>query len=468
MTFTQQSPRSTDPAPSVTDPLADLGPLLDGTVLRPGDEGYTESAAPWNRSVEQRPVAVVLASTAQDVVRTVRFAGARGLRVSAQPSGHGATTALEDAVLLRTGALDDIWIDAQSRVARVGAGVTWGALMTALDGTGLVGLAGSSPVVSVVGYCLGGGLSWFSRRFGTGAASLRAVELVDPQGVHRWVTEDRDPELMWALRGGGGEFGIVTAVEIDLFPAPRIVGGRLAFPAEDARDVLRAFREVTSVAPETLSLWASVTHFPPLPLLPEEIRGRSFCFVDAVHLGGPDELNALLAPIRAAGTAVLRDTVRPLLPSELGTVCEEPEEPSAAAHTAMAVTAIDDELLDRVLGLAGPGVATPLFQVLVRHLGGALRAPTAGAGGPIAAPYLVTALAMLPDPALVEPVGAAMAQLREILRPWAAGPTTLSMLGAGEDAADAFDAETLARLRRLKGDVDPGGLIRGNHPFARG
>ncbi|SEL17442.1 FAD-binding oxidoreductase [Rhodococcus maanshanensis] len=463
MTFTQQSPRGGDPVLSAVDPLADLGPMLDGTVLRPHDEDFQESAAPWNRSVEQRPQAVVLASTAQDVVRTVRFAHTHGLRVSAQPSGHGATDSLEDVVLIRTGALDDVWIDAQSRVARVGAGVTWGALMQALDGTGLVGLAGSSPGISVVGFCLGGGMSWFSRRFGTGASSLRAVELVDPLGMHRWVTEERDPDLMWALRGGGGDFGIVTAVEIDLFPAPQITGGRLAFPAEDAGEVLRAFGEVTSVAPDTLSLWASVTHFPPLPFLPEEIRGRSFCFVDAVHLGGPEELGALLAPIRAAGP-VLRDTVRPLLPSELGAVCEEPEDPSAATHTAMAVTVVDENLIDRVLGLAGAGVATPLFQVQLRHLGGALRRAGRGCAGPIHGDYLAVALAMLPDPALRDPVAAALSTLRNTLGPWASGPSVLSMLSSGDPASSAFDDATIARLRAIKRSTDPAGLVRGNYP----
>ncbi|MFX0578386.1 FAD-binding oxidoreductase [Nocardia nepalensis] len=447
------------------DPVLALRAVLDGALTLPGDDGWELAAQAWNLSVPQRPRAVVAVRSAPDVVETVRFARDHSLRISAQPSGHGATRALDDTILIRTAALDDVWIDADARVARVGSGVTWAKLQGELDGTGLTGLIGSSSDVTVVGSCLGGGLSWLSRPFGTSASALRAVELVDASGRHRWVSDEKDPELMWALRGGGGDLGIVTAVEIDLFPAARLTGGRLVFPGEQAGPVLRAFTAVTSVAPDTLSLWAAVMHFPPLPFLPEEIRGRSFCFVDAVYVGGPDELATLLAPVRHAGT-VLRETVRPLQPSEIGTVCEEPAEPSPGTHAAMGVRIVDDEVIDRILRLAGPGTGTPLTRVQIRHLGAALRRPVAGAAGRIDAEYLVSALVMLPDPALAGPVAAAMTQLREAMAPWDAGPTVLSMLGPDEEAAAAFDEPTLARLRRVKATVDPSGVIRGNYPLA--
>ncbi|WFR71885.1 FAD-binding oxidoreductase [Prescottella defluvii] len=212
------------------------------------------------------------AANTADVVKAVRFAAAHRIRVSAQPSGHGATRALDDTIVVRTAALDDIWIDTAARTARVGAGVKWGALQSALDGTALTGLVGSNPDVSVVGFCLSGGLSWLTRPYGPGSGSLSAVELVDAEGVHRWVSDDESPELMWALRGGGGEFGIVTAVEIDLFPAPELTGGRLVFPATEARSVLRAVTALTAVARAELTVWASIMHFPPIPDLPEEIR----------------------------------------------------------------------------------------------------------------------------------------------------------------------------------------------------
>jgi len=202
-----------------------------------------------------------LVTTDDDVVTTVRFAADHGLAVAAQPSGHAATTAVSGTFLLRTGALQNIWIAPDARVACVGAGVRWGRLQSALKGTGLTGLVGSNPDVTVVGCCLGGGLSWFSRAFGCGAG---------------------------ALRGGDGDLAIMTAVEIDLFPAPETYGELLAFPGDAARPVLGAFAETTRTAPDELTLWAMLMHLPDVELLPPEARGQSFTVVGTAFLGMPD------------------------------------------------------------------------------------------------------------------------------------------------------------------------------------
>ncbi|MFF0815362.1 FAD-binding oxidoreductase [Rhodococcus sp. NPDC003318] len=438
---------------------------LDGRVDLPDSPDWPTAAQAWNVSITQRPAAVVTAATTADVVKAVRFAAECGVRVSAQPGGHGANRALDDTLLIRTAALDDIWIDTAARTARVGAGVKWGALQSALDGTGLTGLVGSNPDISVVGFCLGGGLSWFTRPFGPGSGSLSAVELVDAHGVHRWISDEKSPELMWALRGGGGEFGIVTAVEIDLFPAPAITGGRLAFPATDAAPVLRAVAALTATAPAELSVWASIMHFPPIPELPDEIRGQSFCFVDAILLGPEGELATLLAPIRAAGT-VLRDTTRPLAPGEVGAICEEPTDPSPGVHSSMMLTALDDDLVDLVVRRTGAAGSMPLSQIQFRHLGGPARTGRPGAfdlraRGP---EFAVTTLTLAPVPELLAAAADAMAGLFAELAPWAAGPTVPTLLGPGESLGRAFDAPTLDALRRLKESVDPAYVIRGNNP----
>ncbi|MDV2476349.1 FAD-binding oxidoreductase [Rhodococcus zopfii] len=294
---------TTTPTTASRIPFPDLAARIEGALILPADDEFVHAAQAWNLAVPQHPCAVLHARTAADVVHAVRFAIDHSLPVSAQPGGHGATTATDGSLLIRTAALDDIWIDADARVARVGAGVKWGQLQSALDGTGLTGLVGSSPDVTVVGFCLSGGLSWFGRAHGTGAATIRAVELVDATGAHRWVDDSTDASLMWALRGGGGEFGIVTAMEIALVPAPELTGGRLLFPVEDAPRVWRAFAEVTTVAPRELTLFASVLHFPPIPELPEEIRGRSFCAVDAVLLGGRRDPCDAAAPDRRCRNA---------------------------------------------------------------------------------------------------------------------------------------------------------------------
>ena len=181
----------------------------------------------------------------EDVVAAVTCAARHGLSVSAQPVGHGATEALTGTVLLRTGALQEIEIDAERRVARVGAGVKWGALLAAVEPTGLIAPAGSSPDPSVVGFTLGGGLSWFSRSIGTAAENVEAFEVVDASGTARRVTAASDPDLFWAMCGGGGDFAIVTALELRLTAAPPVVGGRMMWPIEMAYPVLHAFRAAT-------------------------------------------------------------------------------------------------------------------------------------------------------------------------------------------------------------------------------
>ncbi|QBJ97755.1 FAD-binding oxidoreductase [Rhodococcus sp. ABRD24] len=452
--------------PDTANALGRLAADIDGRLDLPDSPEWSTVSQAWNLSIAQRPSAVLTAASPTDIVKAVRFAGAHGMRVSAQPSGHGATRALDDTILVRTTALDDTWIDAEARIARVGAGVKWGALQAALDGTGLTGLTGSNPDVSVVGFCLGGGLSWFTRPFGPGSGALSAVEIVDAHGAHRWISDDNAPELMWALRGGGGEFGIVTAVEIDLFHAPQITAGRIVFPATDARAVLRAVAAATEAAPPELTLWASIMHFPPIPELPDAIRGQSFCFVDTALLGAPGSLDALLSPVRAAGT-VLRDTVRPVQPSDMAAICEEPVDPSPGTHSSTTITKLDERLIDLVLDRTGTPGSTPLTQIQFRHLG---EAAAAGRPGAVdlrrcEAEFAVTMLAVAPVPTLLDAASAAMTALRGELSPWSAGPTVPTLLGPDDDSPEhAFDADTLAKLCRLKEAVDPSYVVRGNYP----
>jgi FAD/FMN-containing dehydrogenase len=455
--------------PPDTTALDDLRSALTGSLVLPGDTGWDTARLAWNRLVDQHPLAVVQAADARDVATTVRWAAAHGVPVSAQPNGHGASRSLDGAVLVRTSALDDIWVDADARVARVGAGVKWGDLQAALDGTGLTGLVGSNPDVTVVGYCLGGGLSWFSRAFGTGAGAVRAFEVVDAAGEHRWVSDESpgDADLLWALRGGGGDFALVTAVELDLFPAPQIYGGLLAFPATAAPAVFRAFTAVAEAAPEELSTWASVLHLPDAPFIPEPLRGASLALVMATYLGDPADAERLLAPVRAAGP-VLRDTFRALQPGEVGLLAEEPVDPSPAVLVGTRLHTFDDAAIDAVLELAGEPGRSPLMQVQVRHVGGALaRESLPGAAGTATEPYLLTGMAMVPAPELGPVVTAALDHLFAVVEPWSTGTAPLTFLDRDEPIDRCYPAATTERLRAVKAAVDPSGLFRSNRPVSR-
>ncbi len=234
--------------------IHELRASVTGTVHVPGEPGWDAARTAWAVMVAQHPLAVVEVADADDVRRTVQWAVRHGHQVTAQPVGHGATRALAEnrmdrVVVLRTRALNDIEIDIPKGTVTVGAGVKVGELLAALQGTGLTFLAGSSPDPTVVGMTLTGGMSWFGRAYGFAANAVESVQIVDAHGEQRTVTS-ADQDLFWALRGGGGDFGIVTAMEIRLLPGFHLYGGRLLWPVEKMPEVLRAFREVTESAPD--------------------------------------------------------------------------------------------------------------------------------------------------------------------------------------------------------------------------
>ncbi|MEV4114123.1 FAD-binding oxidoreductase [Nonomuraea sp. NPDC049695] len=423
--------------------MNELRNLMNGRVLLPGDEGFDEARRPWNLAVDQPVRAVVEVADADDVAAAVGFARLHGLAVTAQPSGHGPSGDTEGTILLRTRGLGGVEIG--NGVARVGAGVKWGEVLSAASPLGLTGLAGSSPVVSVVGYTLGGGLSWFSRKYGFASDSVRAFDAVDAEGRQVRVTADRDPELFWALRGGGGDFAVVTAVEFELSPAPFLYGGRIMWPIERAPEVLAAFREVTASAPDELTVWFDLLQIP---------GGPGFVMIDCTYLGR--DPGALLRPFDLIGGAV-SDNRRLLPVAELGSICDEPTDPSPGVSRGELLTGLDDEVAGVLLGEP----IDPMISVQIRHLGGALARPADGGGaaGHLDEPYLVYAIGQ-PTEATAERLG----RLGKALVPFSSGRKPYTMLHGGEQAAAAFPRETLARLRDLKRSRDPHGVIRANFP----
>ncbi|WP_336215139.1 FAD-binding oxidoreductase [Nonomuraea sp. LPB2021202275-12-8] len=427
--------------------MNELKSAIEGRTWTPGEAGFDEARTPWNLAVDQPVVAVVEAAGADDVAATVSYAALHGLAVTAQPSGHGASGSTEGAILLRTGRMDQVEID--GRVARTGAGARWGQVLAAGSPLGLAGLAGSSPVVSVTGYTLGGGLSWFGRKHGLAADSVRAFEAVDAGGSKIRVTAESDPELFWALRGGGGDFAVVTSLEFDLHPAPFLYGGRIMWPVERAPEVLAAYREVTATAPDELTVWFDLLKFP---------GGPGFVAVDCTFLG--EHPGALLRPFDLIGGAV-SDSRGPLPVAGLGGICAEPTDPGPGMSRAELLTGLDDAVAQVLL--AEP--IDPLISVQIRHLGGALSrpAPGGGAGGHLAEPYLAY-LFGLPSQATADRIEG----LAKGLVPHTSGRKPYTMLHGGEHAASAFPRETLDRLRDLKRARDPRGVLRANFPVLAG
>lgn len=447
--------------------LADLRRRVFGTLHTPDDPSWDLARMAWTLNVDQRPLAVLEVHDADDVQAAVRWAVDHEVDVTAQPTGHSAASeATAGALLLRTRALGEITVDVQRRTAWVGAGVKSGELLAALDGTGLTFLAGSNPDPTVVGMTITGGISWFGRAFGIGADSVLTVELVDGLGRLRTLSATEEPELFWAVRGGGGSFGIITRIEVALHSAAQLYGGRLLWPVERTAEVLDAFREVTATAPPELTTWFHVLQFPPIPEVPEPVRGKSFACIAATYLGPASDGERHLAPFRGVDDLAM-DLMGELPMAALGSVADEPTEPMPGMQSSHLLTDLDDDAAAALVSVVGPGSGSPLAVLQIRHLGAAFAAEHAGAGshGPVAEPYLVFAIGVPAVPELVPAIEAAFGRVASAVAPVDTGRTLLNFLGPDEDPARCWPTETRARLAAAKQVSDPLGIVRSNRPI---
>jgi FAD/FMN-containing dehydrogenase len=437
------------------------------SLVLPHDPGWNEARRAWNLAVDQRPAAVAIPESAEEAAAVVRWARSRGLRIAAQGTGHGASAmgSLAHTVLVKTWAMRGIEIDPDARRARVEAGVLWAELSEAASKHGLAGLAGSSPDVGVVGYTLGGGLSWLGRRHGLAANSVTAVELVDAEGEHIRVDSENEPDLFWALRGGGGAFGLVTALEFELYPIPDVYAGVLFFPAERGPEVLRAWRRWIEDVPDELTSVGRFLNFPPLPELPEHLRGRSFVVVESVYLGDEEQGVELLRPIRELGPEM--DTVATIPVEQLSKVHMDPEDPVPGAGDGMLLSDFPEEAIDSLVRVAGAGSGSPLLTLEVRHLEGELARPRPGNGvlSAIEARFAVFAAGIAATPEMGAAVRAHIELFQAALAQWDSGRDYLNFTERRERGQRFFGSKAFARLQAVKARVDPQDVFRSNHPI---
>ena len=449
--------------------LGTLRRAVAGRVVLAGDADWDGARSAWNLTIQQNPLAIVEVADAEDVRRAVQWAVDHRCQVTAQPLGHGARGTLDEVLLLRTRALNGIELDLATRTARVDAGVKAGELLAALDRTGLTFLAGSSPDPTVVAMTIGGGLSWFGRRHGLAANAIVSIDLVDGLGRSRHLTHEHDPDLFWAVRGGGGDFGIVTALEIRLFPAEHLYGGRLLWPIESMPAVLRTFRDLTATAPDTVSLWYQTYRFPDLPMIPERDRGRSFAAVAATVLGSDAEAECLLEPLRNLPGLVM-DLMGTLPVKDLADVTDEPVDPAPITTHSMLLDDLTDDVIDRLTAAVGADSPSLLPIVEIRHLGGAFTHHHRGHGaaGHIKEPYLLFAVGVLAAPELAAPIAATFVSIDKAVAGHTHGRTVPNFVGAGDEVWQGWTPETRHRLGRIKREVDPRSTIHSNRPVAAG
>jgi hypothetical protein len=434
-----------------------------GAVLDGDDPAAVAEAAGFNTAVTQRPSVVVAAQAPADVVAAVRFARETGRRVSVQATGHGASSAVEGAVLVTTSRLDDVRVDPVGRTARVGAGVRWRSVIDASVPHGLAPLSGSSSGVGVVGYTLGGGMGHLARRCGFAADHVTAVELVTADGQARRVTALSDPELFWAVRGGQGRFGIATALEFGLVPVPEFFGGAMVFGPADVERVLRAFAGWAPTLPEEVTTSVAVLRLPPVDSVPPPLRGVVSLALRFGFTGPAARGDELVAPMRRVADPLL-DSIGPMSYAAVDGIHMDPTEPMPAVMRGGLLHSLPTDAVDALLAVAGPDVDVPLVMAELRLMGGALGrpadVPNAVAGREGA--FSVAVVAPAPPP-LVETAHAVTEGVLRALEPWSPGTSLVNFGGYGgvAGAAGAWSPEALDRLRRVKAAVDPDNVFGG-------
>ncbi|WP_030745020.1 FAD-binding oxidoreductase [Streptomyces sp. NRRL F-5135] len=444
----------------------ELGSRVRGAVLAPGDAGWDEEIAPFNAIGVHRPALIVAAERREDIEEAVRYAAGHRLPVAVQATGHGVATPADGGLLISTRRMDAVAVDPVARIARAEAGAQWHQVIKAAAHHGLAPLNGSSPLVGVVGYTLGGGLGPLARRYGYAADRVTRIHVVTAEGETREATPRRHADLFWALRGGKGNFGVVTAIEFGLVPVTTLYAGGLFFAGDAAEPVLAAWRDRTEDLPEEMTSSLALLRLPDAPFIPEPLRGRLTVHVRVAFLGTPGDGEKLLAPLRAVAPTVL-DTVREMPYTDVGEIHMDPVEPTPYHERSILLDRLDEAACRRLLEVAGAGSGCPAFVVELRHLGGAVGrpAPVPNAVGNRAAAFTLTTVSPPAGPA--DPARSVTAALE----PWGTGRAYVNFLTGPDTVGDArrlFDPETYERLVRVKRRYDPHNLFRFNHNILPG
>jgi FAD/FMN-containing dehydrogenase len=443
--------------------------MLDGAeLIDVGDEQWDSARSAFNLAIDQRPAMVARPGNADEVAAVVRHARENGWRVAVQAEGHGAGPLAgvgEDTLLLKTVRMTGVEIDADNRRSRVGAGAKWQDVSALASPQGLAGLSGSSAEVGVVGYTLGGGHGWLARMHGLASNSVVGAEVVTADGQLLRADRENEPDLFWALRGGGGSFGVVTALEFALYPVPELYAGMLTWPWEGTADVLHAWREWVSGLPNEMSTWARVLQVPPLPDIPEPIRGRQLVVVEAAYLGAEQSGRELLRPLRDLEPEL--DTFAVVPSAALGYLHMDPEDPVPFATSGQLLDELPAPAIDAIVEAVGPDSGSPLLSLELRLLGGALAEapPDAGVLASLDQAFLTLGVGMVMDPGMAPAINTHLDLVSNALEPWDSGVKYANFIDVPTDTRLFYSPETFDRLQQVKARYDRHDLFRANHPI---
>lgn len=446
--------------------VAALRDRVTGRVLARGDlpdGGPTaaEAVAAHSTLVAHDPDVAVLAETEADVVEAVRFAAHHGLPVRSHATGHGESSPITDGLVLGTSDLAGVEVDPATRIARIGAGTRWSAVVDAAAEHGLAPVTGSSTSVGVVGYTLGGGYGPLTRSHGLTSDRVRGFRVVLADGSVVEAGPDTEPDLFWALRGGKGGLGVVTRLDLELVPLRTLHAGSLTFDAPHVEEVLRGWAAWTATAPDDVTTSVALLALPDLPFVPEHLRGRTVLALRFAYPGDAAEGERLAAPLRALAPA-LADTVGELPVTAVATIHADPEDAGPSWVYGAGLREVDGELLDRFLAELGPGSGSPFVAAELRHVGGAGARDVDGgsAAGGRTAGFLLSLVGV--NPPRLPDMAAAAASFAQWSQPWAATETNINFLPGpwtDETLARAWSPETAGRLASVRSAYDPTSLF---------
>lgn len=446
-----------------------LAARIEGRAVTPDHPDYDTARGGWNLLYSHRPSVVVEAASPNDVVEAVREAAEAEVGVTVQATGHGFTTAADD-ILIVTAGLDRVEVDPTASTARVGAGAKWEPVLLEAQRHDLAPLLGSSPGVGAVGYTLGGGFGWLGRRYGLCADRVRWFRVVLADGSLVMASAEENPELFWALRGGGhGSLGVVVEMELELVPVSDVYAGNLLYPIEMAMDVFDRYRDWSQDLPDEITSAFTIMNFPPIDDVPEPVRGQSFAIVRGCHCGDMGEAENLIDSWRGWREPAI-DMFGPMPFTQVAAISQDPVDPVPAMSSGRWLTGLDLEVGEAIVEAAAHAEApSPVIIAETRHAGGAIsRPPSDTAYSTRHAERLLQVIALTPDPGAVADTHARIDRLWGRLGDRAVAPYLNFLEGdeRRELGRSAFDAARWERLAAIKAKVDPdevfsSGLILG-------
>ena len=438
-----------------------------GELIWPGDDGFDAARRVWNGMIDRRPAVIARAAETADVVAAVRFAAGSGLAVSIRGGGHSAAglAVADGALMLDLSAMKAVHVDTAARTAVARPGLRWAELDAVTQAFGLATTGGVVGSTGIAGLTLGGGIGWLDRLIGLTCDNLLGAEIVTADGQTLSTCGDTRPELYWALRGGGGNFGVVTSFTYRLHPVTGAYGGLLGYPLDRAAEVLRAFHEVSAAAPDRLTLYAALLTAPPAPFVPEHMRGRRVVGVMSAYFGPADEAERALAPLRGLASRPVIDALRPMSYQQVQQYFDGlPTLPLHHYFTAEWLRGLDEASIEALV-TAAAAAPSPHSMIVLKRMGGAVARVPAGdtAFWYRDAAYHLDVHAQWTPGTAPEPQIAWARAARQAARTVSAGGGYVNFLDPGEDRVRAAYGGNYGRLARIKAAYDPGNLFRHNN-----